>query len=98
MLTGLWNRLRRWFVNPAPLPHQIGTPAARGMRPIVIPIVFTLHPDGTVYQRRRRGGDERVVDEHLIGLAHREYRDVVAQEYRKRGLPVPAWIVQHNGS
>lgn len=81
-LRSLLAKARLWLINPAPAPSMIGK-GSRYHRPVPIEVGFVLHADGKVYQKRRNGQDERVSDEHLIGVVHREYADLVA-EYRRR--------------
>lgn len=92
-------RLRMWYAyvwhNPAPRPEDLGTEKAKGMRPVPIAFTFILHPDGQVYMNSRFGGQERVEEEALIGLVHREYRLLVRREYVKRGLEPPKHVAEN---
>lgn len=79
-------QLRRWWVNPAPAPEQIGKQGARAFdkRPAAIEIGFYLHADGKVYIRDRRGGgDIRCDIPEVKQLVHDQYR-VLIDQHRKR--------------
>ncbi len=74
--------VQRAHLNPAPGPAAIGKKGRYEKRVVEIELGFLLHGDGHVIYRNRWGQNERITDDRLIGMVHREYRMLVesAQE------------------
>lgn len=102
----VFNRLPRWaqiqwvrikfavvqaVVDPTVPADEIGLHARGTYRPAELELGFLLHADGQVVFRNRWGRDEIVSDEHLIGLVHREYRQLAKEARRQaeRGILTP---------
>ena len=78
-LKRFWNWLKRWFVDPAALPEELGTKAGiKKHRPIPIELGFMLHADGKVYFRNRQNHTlVRCGSDEICRLVYHEYNVMV---------------------